>query len=135
MDRKTLLKITEEYIKRVKGGMFGNSTEVYKNPSRSEMKTIARNTADGDIRWMIDPKKKVVYMFSSRVLHMEISRAMFNKDDVYRNFICGEGKLVGGKIDITGFSTDCFDNFGAMDLEWAEIWLEDIDTKWRIETN
>lgn len=105
--------ITEEFAGYAKVSTIKEPVPYYKNPTFSELMEIAKFNTDtdamgynritrvrraGNVRFILDYSKKVMYAFSAAALHYEIGADLgytngFNRDSTVMNIFYGEAKL------------------------------------------
>ena len=79
-----LKAINEEYHKTIK--TKSGSLEIFQNPTSKDLKDMP-----GEIRFIIDFNKKVVYAFDGNVLHYEVASDLGIDYYPRKDFIFGEG--------------------------------------------
>ncbi|HUW43522.1 MAG TPA: hypothetical protein VMV95_00995 [Bacillota bacterium] len=106
MKLKTLL---EEWKDSIKVGRY--TYEIFKNPTQKELSSVAaqadkegiRSMVDDDIRFIIDKKKKDLYVFSSLITHPDAASKLGIKYSDFEEehiFHYGTYKKKKGKIKL-----------------------------------
>lgn len=131
----------EQYLKEKYDGRFkgrwGESTEIFVNPSRSEFREVANG---GNVRFFAYNKTKKFYIWNPEVLHSDVVRDYIDisgwdgrTEDTYflgGLTLQGVARLIGGKWQL--YNSDVIEGivYGRRSLSFDQF-IEMIENKWK----
>jgi len=105
--------------------------DIYTNPSSSDYTELRKKTHSDEVRFVIDRKKSVVYVWNDNALHYQVMRKLsLDKRGVF----IGHGRIVDNKI-----KAETFGNYmmvpGSSDvtfpplksMQWAEKYFSNLE--------
>jgi hypothetical protein len=135
--------LQEEYILSTKT-FAGTLIEFFKNPDKKEVREVCDNDAKY-CRFMIDVKKRDVYMWTYKYLHDDTSK-FFSKNGINNEYpsdgikyLWGEGKLrPSGKLSVQTVDVSFRCKRAALDklkkeVQFTNTWFEDPSLQDQIE--
>jgi len=77
--------------------------EIFINPTSSDIKDLKKAGTEY-VRFLVDPKKKVVYMWDEDLIHADVIQKLFNRDfyDSLTDYLPGTAALKRGKPFMIG---------------------------------
>lgn len=100
-------KLLEEFVDRIKEPYDHHTHEVFVNPTSNEIKEVEKSLRREDkvVRYIVDVKKKKVYLFNEYLLHFVVAKAIgipYQLHSIQENnksiYIFGEGFILRNKI-------------------------------------
>lgn len=126
--------LNDEYSGRFKG-RWGDSTEIFVNPSKSEIRDASKN---GIVRFFAYNKTKKFYVWNPEVLHGEVVKDHIDisgwngnmEDDYFLKGLTlqGTAKIIGGKLQF--YDSDVIDFHIGKTMEFSDF-LEMLQSKWK----
>lgn len=110
------------------GFNYKYSPEIFHNPSLKELRELEQNNRDYGVRFIVDTKKKDIYVWSSLYLHWRAVEALGmhgvgNVGDGIR----GAGDIRNGKIKVS--DSDAY--FDKEDADWQKRYFIINDKDWQ----
>jgi hypothetical protein len=107
--------LQEEYAGSINAGVCdlgseyygGGYTEIFKNPSISEIREIIKQSKFNTIRFFIDLQNKIVYCWKADTIHAAFVEEFLHKEkEKVKNFIKGTAVFRSGKLSIANDQKD-----------------------------
>lgn len=96
--------LTEVYITSFKAkqgaslSFTGGQTEVFRNPSNKELRSIANPDEDNTIRFFVDLDKDCIYTWKASTVHFSVQKELEKEGIHLRNWYQGVAEFKNGKI-------------------------------------
>src|SRR5574343_903122 len=96
--------LQEEYIgsfKAKKGASLsfsGGQTEIFKNPSNKELRSIANQEEENTIRFFVDFDNNCIYTWKASTVHWSVQKQLEKENIHLRNWYQGVAKFQDGKL-------------------------------------
>jgi len=124
--------LTEKYWGRVESRWTGMNLEIFENPSKKEfLDAAAIGIVEKYVRFIADPKRKKVYIWSANAIHADMVPEIYNKSyaNVIFKVLPGTAKQQGGRwviiaTDEVEVTPDRYNWIMQHDWSWADRYIE-----------
>jgi len=124
--------LTEKYWGRVESRWTGMNLEIFENPSKKEfLDAAAIGIVEKYVRFIADPKRKKVYVWSANAIHADMVPEIYNKSyaNVIFKVLPGTAKQQGGRwviiaTDEVEVTPDRYNWIMQHDWSWADRYIE-----------